>query len=90
MWTQSNVKSQKKFAHLSTLFLHRTETLYSCYITHVLHSKGKIRVFHLQEVLFAPAVHSVGMGEYGHYTAQAQPSLLNSGATKKAFFILGR
>ena len=55
-----------------------------------LHSKGKIRVFLLQEVLLALVVHSVGVGEYGHYTAQAQESLLNPGATYKAAFILGR
>ena len=29
-----------------------------------LHSKGKIRVFLLQEVLFALVVHSVGVSEY--------------------------
>ena len=45
-----------------------------------LHSKGKIRVFLLQEVLFALVVHSVGVSEYGHYTAQAQESLFNFGA----------
>ena len=55
-----------------------------------LHSKGKIRVVLLQEVLFALIVHSVGVSQYGHYTAQAQESLLNSGATNKAVFILGR
>ena len=55
-----------------------------------LHSKGKIRIFLLQEVLFAPVVHSVGMMEYGHYIAQAQESVLNSGAKNNAFFILGR
>ena len=37
-----------------------------------LHSKGKIRVFLLQEVLLALLFHSVGVSEYGHYTAQAQ------------------
>ena len=31
---------------------------------------------HSKEVLFA-IVHSVGMSEYEHYTAQAQESLLN-------------
>ena len=36
-----------------------------------LHSKGKIRVFLLQEVLFARGVHSVGVGKYGYHTAQA-------------------
>ena len=51
-----------------------------------LHSKGKIRVFLLQEVLFALDVHSMGVSEYGHYTAQAQESLLDD---KRAFFILG-
>ena len=55
-----------------------------------LHSKGKIRVFHLQEVLFALVVHSVGVSKYGHYTAQAQERLLHSGATNKAVFILQR
>ena len=53
-------------------------------------SKGKIRVFLLQEVLFAIVVYLVGMSEYGHYTAQAQESLLNTGATNMAVFILGR
>ena len=55
-----------------------------------LHSKGKIRVFLLQEVLFAFVVHSVGVSKYGNYTAQAHESLLTSGATNKAVFILGR
>jgi len=55
-----------------------------------LYSKGKIRVFLLQEVLFAIIVRSVGVSKYGHYTTQAQESLLNSGATNKAVFILGR
>ena len=32
----------------------------------------------------------VVVSEYGHYTAQAQESLLNSGATNRAVFILGR
>ena len=54
-----------------------------------LHSKGKTRVFLLHEVLFA-LVHSVGVSEYGHYTTQAQESLLDFGATNNAFFILGR
>ena len=49
---------------------------------------GKVRVFLLQEVLFALVVHSVGVSDYGHYTAQG--SLLNSGATNKADFILER
>jgi len=55
-----------------------------------LHSKGKIRVFLLKEVSFALVVHSVGLSEYGHYTAQAQESLFNSRATNKAVFILGK
>ena len=55
-----------------------------------LHSRGNIRVFLLQEVLFALVVHSVGVSKYGHYTAQARESLLNSGATNKAVSILGR
>ena len=36
-----------------------------------LHLKGKIRVFPLQEVLFAIVARSVGVSEYEHYTAQA-------------------
>ena len=55
-----------------------------------LHSKWKIRVFLLQEVLLALVVYSVGVSEYGHYKAQAQESLLRSGATNKAVSILGR
>ena len=55
-----------------------------------LHSEWKIRVFLLQEMLFALVVHSVGVSEYGQYKAQAQESLLNSGATNKGVFILGR
>ncbi len=55
-----------------------------------LYPKGKIRVFLLREVLYALVVHSVGMREYGNYTEQAQDSVLNSAATNKAFFILGR
>jgi len=41
-------------------------------------------------VLFALAVHSVLVSEYEDYTAQAQGSPLDSGATYKAFFIQGR
>ena len=55
-----------------------------------LHSNWKIRVFLLQEVFFPLVVQSVGVNENGHYKAQAQESLLNFGATNKAFFILGR
>ena len=36
-----------------------------------LYSKGKIRVFLLQEVLFAIVVRSSGVRAYGHYTTQA-------------------
>jgi len=42
-----------------------------------LHSKGKIGVFLFRE-------------EYGHYTAQAQESVLKSGARSKVFLISGR
>jgi len=55
-----------------------------------LHSNGKIRVFLLQEVLFALVVHSVGVSKYGHYTAQAQESPLDSVTTYKAIFIVQR
>ena len=55
-----------------------------------LHSKRKIRVFFLHKVLFDLVVHSVGVSEYGHYTTQAEESVLNSGALNKEFFILGR
>ena len=76
LWTQNDVKSQKKVISQKTLG--------------PLHSKGKIRVFLLQKVLFALVVHSVGVSECGHYTTQAQESPLHSGATNNAFFILGR
>ena len=52
--------------------------------------KGENQSFPPQEVLFALVIHSVDVSEYEHYTAQAQESLLNSGATNKAVFILGR
>ena len=55
-----------------------------------LHSKGKSEFSSFKKVLFALVVHSVGVSEYGHYTAQAQENPLGSGATNKAFFILGR
>ena len=41
-------------------------------------------------MLFDLVVHSVGVSEYGHYTAQAEESVLNYKALNKAFFILGR
>ena len=41
-------------------------------------------------MLFDLVVHSVGLSEYGHYAAQTEESVLKSGATNKAFFILGR
>ena len=55
-----------------------------------LHSRRKIRAFLLQEVLFDLVVHSVGVNEYGYYTAHAEESVLNSGAANATFFILGR
>ena len=55
-----------------------------------IHTKGKITVLLHQEVLFALIVHSVGVSECGHYTAQAQEIPLTSGATSKAFLIFGR
>ena len=45
------------------------------------HSKSKIGVFLLREVLFAHVVHSEGVSEYGHHTAQE--SLLGTVATNK-------
>ena len=58
--------------------------------TQRVHSKGKIRVFLLQEVLFARVAHSEGVSKYGYHTSQARESPLDPGATYKAFFILGR
>ena len=55
-----------------------------------LHSRRKFRVFLHQEVLFDLVVHSVGVSEYRHYTAQAEESVMNSEALNKAFYILGR
>ena len=49
-----------------------------------------IRVFLHQEVLFDLVVHLVDVSEYEHYTAQAEESVLNSGALNKTFFILER
>ena len=40
--------------------------------------------------LFDLVVASVGVSEYGHYTAQAEESVLNSGALNKSVFIVGR
>ena len=37
-------------------------------------------------MLVALVVYSVGVSIYGHYTAQAQGSPFDSGATNKAFF----
>ena len=49
-----------------------------------LHPKGEIGVCLFQEVLLAlDVVHSGGVSEYGHYTAHAQESVLDSGATNK-------
>ena len=53
-------------------------------------SKGKIRVFLPQEVLFAIVFCSVGVSKYGNFTVQSQESLLNTGATNTAVFILGK
>ena len=50
-----------------------------------LHSKGKIRVSLLQEVLFACVVHSVRVSKYGHYTGQAQECLLDYEAKIRHF-----
>ena len=55
-----------------------------------LHPKGKVRFPLLQKVLAALDVHSVGVSEYGQYPEQTQQSLSDSGATNKAFFLLGR
>ena len=55
-----------------------------------LHSKRKLRVFLHQEVLLDLVPHLVGVSEYGYYTAQADESVLNSGALNEALFILRR
>ena len=39
-------------------------------------------VFLHHEVLFDLVVHSVGVSKYVHYTAQAEESVLNSGAPR--------
>ena len=54
-----------------------------------LHPNGQVRVPLLQEMLFPLDGNSVGVSEYGHFTAQAQESLSDSGAINKAFFMLG-
>ena len=55
-----------------------------------LHSKSKVRVPPLQEVLAALVVHSVVVSECEHCTAQAQESLSDPRTTNKVFFILRR
>ena len=52
--------------------------------------KGKLEFSSFKKCYFALVVHSVGVSEHGHYKAEAQGSLLNSRATNKAVFILGR
>ena len=53
--------------------------------------RGKSEVSPSRSVInFDLVVHSVGVREHGHYTAQAEESVLNSGALNKAFFILER
>ena len=71
-------------------YVHCNVSMATQWAPHSLHSKGKITVSILQEVLFALVVPSLSVSEYGHYTAQAQESMLDSGATNKAFFILRR
>ena len=97
MWTQNDVKSQK---NIISLFLHRTETLYSHHKVPYVHcdismatqlAPGPLHlrvksVFLLQELLFALAIHSVGLSEYEHYTTQAKERPLDSRATNKPFF----
>ena len=84
LWTQSGVKSQKiNISHnffcieLKVPYVHCDISMATQWAPGPLHSKGKTRVFLLQEVLFVFVVHSVVVNEYGHYTAQAQESLLN-------------
>ena len=50
--------------------------------------KGKNQSFPPSRTVIC-SFHSVCMSKYGHYKAKAQESVLNSGATNKAFFILG-
>lgn len=103
MWTQNDLKSQK-VVYLSQLFLHKTETLYSCYTHHKvhcnismatqwapgpLHLKGKISFLPSRSVICSCCSFR-GCERYGHYTTQAQGSRLNLGAKVKAFFISGR
>ena len=67
--------------HIWRRFLYRTEPSCNCYTHHNLWQRNElqslciqniIRVFLLQEVLFARAVHSVGVSEYGHSIPQAK------------------
>ena len=68
-------------------YVHHDISMATQWAPGLLHSKGKIRVFFLQEVLLILLiVHSVGVSKYGHYTAQAQGSLLNAAATNNFHF----
>ena len=52
--------------------------------------RGKSEFSSFKKFYLLLLFHSVGVNEYGQYTAQlAQESLLNSGAINKAIFILG-
>ena len=101
------VYNHKKIESLSTLFLYKTETWYSCYTITKLHDmstmtfpwqhnglralsfqRGKSEFSSFKKCYLLLLL--VVVSEYGHYTAQAQESLLNSGATNRAVFILGR
>ena len=82
LWTQNNVTSQK-MEYLRRLFLYRTENLYSCC------NHDKFLAPRSWSVICSCCLFS-GLSYYGHYTTQAQESPLDSGATNKAFFILGR
>ena len=57
--------------HKVTQYVHCGISMATQWAPGPLYSKGKIRVFLLQEVLFVIVVRSVGVSEYGHYTTQA-------------------
>ena len=106
IWTQSGVQSQKihdffcielKLCTVVTLItkLHNMSTVTFPWQHNGLQAlsirRGKSEFSSLKKCyLIAIVVRSVGVSEYGLYTAQAQESLLNSGATNKAVFISGR
>ena len=102
MWTQSDVQSQK-IEYLTRLFLHRTETVVTLTTKlhdistvrfpwqhnglQALSFQRGISEFSSLKKCYLLLLFVQWVSEYGNFTAQAQESLLNTGATNTAIFI---